>query len=102
MGAWISRLCKWPFEQIIPAHFSAPIKARPQDLRDAYSFLEAEALKTPAPAASPLDALAAFLGGGAGKAGAAARREKAVALPERDTAVLKALDKFVSATGLAN
>ena len=30
---------RWHFEQIIPAHFEAPIKATPSDLRRAFKFL---------------------------------------------------------------
>lgn len=105
VAAWIVRVCKWPFETVIPAHFSAPLRARPQDLRDAYSFLEAQAAtatptKAPAPAAPfPLGALSALLGGGS--AGGRKATERTVVLPERDTAILNALDKLVSATGLA-
>ena len=66
------------------------------------SISEAEALKagpaSGAAGASPIAALSALLGGGARKAAPASR---GVALPERDTAILNALDKLVSKTGLA-
>ena len=115
VGDWIARVCKWPFERIIPAHFSAPIKAGPKDLLDAYSFLEEEAAaaaaasggrassKTKAAASPPpplFDLSALF--GGKKKGPAAAKKPRTVVFPEQDTKILNALNKFVSATGLAD
>ncbi|WPT13558.1 hypothetical protein PSENEW3_00001396 [Picochlorum sp. SENEW3] len=38
---WIDDICSsWKFTQIVPAHFTAPIKAGPKDLRKAFSFLD--------------------------------------------------------------
>lgn len=31
---------EWNFQSIIPAHYSAPIKARPADFRSAFDFLD--------------------------------------------------------------
>jgi hypothetical protein len=111
VGAWINRVCQWKFERIIPAHFSAPIKAGPQDLKDAYAFLEEEEEEAAAAAAgagglkkkqassAPIFDFSALLsGGGSSKA----KRRNTVVFPKRDTKILEALDKFVSATGLAN
>lgn len=36
---WVDRVCKWPFETVIPAHFEAGVKASPRDFRGAFSFL---------------------------------------------------------------
>lgn len=109
VGAWIHRVCQWKFERIIPAHFSAPIKAGPQDLKDAYAFLEEEeeeeaagagGLKKKQASSAPIFDLSALLsGGGRSKP---AKRRYTVVFPKRDTKILEALDKFVSATGLAN
>jgi hypothetical protein len=42
--AWIDDVCgSWDFRRIIPAHFDAPIPARPSDLLAAFSFLEEDA-----------------------------------------------------------
>lgn len=38
---WVDRVCKWPFERVIPAHFEARVKASPRDFRAAFSFLQA-------------------------------------------------------------
>jgi len=35
---WINRITKWDIQQVIPCHFSAPVKANSQDIKDAYSF----------------------------------------------------------------
>lgn len=38
---WIEDICSsWKFTKIVPAHFTAPIRAGPQDLRKAFSFLD--------------------------------------------------------------
>lgn len=37
---WASYIATWDFEQIIPAHFTAPISASPEQFRQAFSFLE--------------------------------------------------------------
>ena len=31
---------EWNFQSVIPAHYSAPIKARPADFRSAFDFLD--------------------------------------------------------------
>lgn len=37
---WIDSICRdWNFRQIIPAHFDAPVRATPADLRRAFGFL---------------------------------------------------------------
>ncbi|MEM9927471.1 MAG: DUF4336 domain-containing protein [Cyanobacteria bacterium P01_D01_bin.50] len=37
---WADRIANWDFNQIIPCHFDAPIKATPNQFRQAFSFLE--------------------------------------------------------------
>jgi hypothetical protein len=37
---WVNQISNWQFQQIIPAHFAAPIKATPQQFREAFSFLD--------------------------------------------------------------
>jgi hypothetical protein len=38
--AWVTSICRdWPFTQIIPAHFAAPIKATPAEFKEAFAFL---------------------------------------------------------------
>ncbi|MEA5595043.1 DUF4336 domain-containing protein [Rivularia sp. UHCC 0363] len=38
--AWADKIAKWNFKRIIPCHFDAPIKATPDQFRQAFSFLE--------------------------------------------------------------
>lgn len=38
--AWADRIARWDFEQVIPCHFSAPIKADAAEFRRAFEFLE--------------------------------------------------------------
>ena len=45
--AWVRRLARWRFRQIVPAHLAAPVRAGPADLLAAFRFLED-------PAANPL------------------------------------------------
>jgi hypothetical protein len=37
---WADKVAKWNFQWIIPCHFDAPIKAEPQQFRQAFAFLE--------------------------------------------------------------
>jgi hypothetical protein len=36
---WCDRVARWPFERIIPCHFTAAIAATPHDWREAFQFL---------------------------------------------------------------
>lgn len=38
--AWADRIAQWEFEQVIPCHFSAPVKAGSSEFRRAFEFLE--------------------------------------------------------------
>lgn len=37
---WADTIASWNFERIVPCHFTAPIRATPQQFRQAFSFLE--------------------------------------------------------------
>ncbi|BAY19515.1 hypothetical protein NIES21_53780 [Anabaenopsis circularis NIES-21] len=37
---WADKVASWNFQWVIPCHFDAPIKAQPQQFRQAFSFLE--------------------------------------------------------------
>lgn len=37
---WAEKIASWNFQQIIPCHFDAPIKAQPYQFRQAFSFLD--------------------------------------------------------------
>ena len=43
---WADAIAMWDFEQIIPCHFAAPIKARSEEFRKAFTFLESSANNT--------------------------------------------------------
>mmetsp|Transcript_6033 Transcript_6033/g.11106 ORF Transcript_6033/g.11106 Transcript_6033/m.11106 type:complete len:188 (+) Transcript_6033:480-1043(+) len=34
---WVNSVCEWPFQQIVPAHFKAPVKAGPREFREAFN-----------------------------------------------------------------
>jgi len=41
---WADKVAKWDFQWLIPCHFDAPIKAEPQQFRQAFGFLETQSL----------------------------------------------------------
>lgn len=41
---WADKVASWDFQWIIPCHFDAPIKAEPQQFRQAFGFLETQPL----------------------------------------------------------
>ncbi|HHP7229588.1 MAG TPA: DUF4336 domain-containing protein [Xenococcaceae cyanobacterium] len=43
---WADRIAQWEFQSIIPCHFAAPIKAQPQQFRQAFAFLDHDSSKT--------------------------------------------------------
>jgi len=95
---WINRISKWDFQTIIPAHMAAPLKAGPADLKFAYDFLyDGDEAKSPAATSKLAFSLPFFQ-----PPPVPAKKENSVVFPERDLAVLNALDKIVSATGLAS
>jgi hypothetical protein len=46
---WADKIASWDFQQIIPCHFDAPIKAQPYQFRQAFSFLEKQCSNYPLP-----------------------------------------------------
>merc|ERR1712087_666427 len=41
---WVDTVAQWDFEQIIPAHFEAPIQATPKDFVAAFRFLQDDSI----------------------------------------------------------
>jgi|APGre2960657404_1045060.scaffolds.fasta_scaffold337311_1 hypothetical protein len=81
----------WPFRQIIPCHFTAPIKAGPADLRRAFAFAyDDDDVPAAAAAAAPADGPAGFLAGLLGRLQAAAGGAKPAAKPQRAVDFLEA------------
>jgi hypothetical protein len=37
---WVDRICQWDIRQVIPCHLDAPITAGPEQIRQAFRFLE--------------------------------------------------------------
>lgn len=37
---WADKVARWDFQRIIPCHFDSPIEARPEQFRQAFSFLK--------------------------------------------------------------
>ena len=105
--AWIDDICaSWDFRRIIPAHFDAPIPARPADLRAAFSFLADEDLGTAplsgagaAQASTPLSALASLFGGGKGGGG---KGGGAVIFDSADMRALDGLAGSLRSSGVLN
>ena len=106
VSAWLARLTAWPFTTIIPAHFAAPLKAGPQDVLAAYSFLNPEKeAAVPKPTPKPLFQLPPLFSFGASSPAAGGKKlaptAKAIEFPERDLVFLKAVDNFVRSANLA-
>ncbi|GAB5363180.1 hypothetical protein AAMO2058_000861200 [Amorphochlora amoebiformis] len=36
VSSWVESLCRWPFTSIVPAHFKAPVRAGPREVRQAF------------------------------------------------------------------
>lgn len=118
---WVDSICAdWRFERIIPAHFSAPIKAGPQQFQAAFTFAYEQAGRQPGGAAAsssnstgggdgdgtaaggPLGGVLSGFGALFGRGGpVSSSRTVASAkdLPERDLKALKNIDKLLRATG---
>lgn len=118
--AWVDSICNdWDFTSVIPAHFSAPVRGTPADLRGAFGFLygganAAAAAKPAAAEASggddnPAQLLDGWLtralgGGGKHRGGGAAARPAArgVEYPEDDIRALNAARAFLVKAGVVN
>jgi Domain of unknown function (DUF4336) len=74
---WADKVASWDFQWIIPCHFDAPIKANPQQFREAFSFLE----KQPAVSAGLFSS-------------------NSYPLPEEDFKLLRELDERLSNFGI--
>lgn len=84
---WIDAICSsWKFTQIVPAHFTAPIRAGPRDLRKAFDFLYKESGKDTK--TNPI--LSIFSGGSA---------TAASPYPEEDIKALDAAKQFLVKAG---
>ncbi len=98
---------RWPtFTSVLPAHFNAPARAGPDDLRRAFAFAyqltgRAPAMGPKAGAAetNPLAALLAGLLGGGERGGGG---KKPVVYPEEDMAVLRFVNDFIKKAGVAS
>jgi hypothetical protein len=94
----------WPFRQIIPCHFKAPIKAGPSDLRRAFAFAYDDDDVPAATAAAPADGPAGFLAGLLGRLQAAggkpaAKPQRVVDFLEADIRVLRGLNWLLLRSG---
>ncbi|MEB3161332.1 MAG: DUF4336 domain-containing protein [Synechocystis sp.] len=47
--AWVESLAQWPIERLIACHFSAPVATHPQQIRQAFAFLQNSSTKTDHP-----------------------------------------------------
>lgn len=74
---WANKVASWDFQWIISCHFDAPIKAEPQQFRQAFSFLE----KYPAVSASAFSS-------------------SSYPLPQEDFKILRELDEGLSKFGI--
>jgi hypothetical protein len=45
VSMWVDRVSKrWSFDQIVPAHFEAPVQATPEEFKKAFAFLEDDSI----------------------------------------------------------
>jgi hypothetical protein len=107
---WVEDICNdWDFRQIIPAHFSAPVKARPADLRAAFGFLYEDVEK------KNMSSSSSSGGGGGGGSGLfggllsafnsatpGSLSKKGFKYPEDDIKALNAARAFLVKAGVVN
>ncbi|MBD2300096.1 DUF4336 domain-containing protein [Nostoc sp. FACHB-190] len=74
---WADKVASWDFQWIIPCHFDAPIKAQPQQFRQAFSFLEKQ----------PVASAGLF-------------NSSSYPLPEDDFKILRDIDAGLNQTGI--
>ena len=89
--AWVDTVARWPFRKVIPAHFSAPIAAGPEDFRKAFAYVTG----APPPAPNLLDALVGSLQLGA------PRPKVGGKFLEGDMELLRGISSFVDSVGLS-
>eukprot|EP00242_Pyramimonas_sp_CCMP2087_P009106 CAMPEP_0198205430 /NCGR_PEP_ID=MMETSP1445-20131203/8967_1 /TAXON_ID=36898 /ORGANISM="Pyramimonas sp., Strain CCMP2087" /LENGTH=357 /DNA_ID=CAMNT_0043877739 /DNA_START=697 /DNA_END=1770 /DNA_ORIENTATION=- len=46
---WVAKVCKWDFQRVIPAHFTAPVAANSRDFANAFRYLDKQATQTTQP-----------------------------------------------------
>ncbi|KAF6261288.1 hypothetical protein COO60DRAFT_1681284 [Scenedesmus sp. NREL 46B-D3] len=107
---WVDSICAdWRFERIIPAHFSAPVRAGPAEFAEAFRFVYDQVGRTPGGSSSsskagsssrgsnPFSSLLGFLSGAAQSKvavkGSSPRRDDG--FPEADVKVLKGLNQLL-------
>ena len=91
--AWVDSICQdWAFSRIIPAHFSAPIKAGPAEFKAAFGFLY-DGVKEEKKAGA-----GGFFGGLFG----GVNGKKAVLYPPEDIKALDSAKAFLSKAGVVN
>jgi len=79
---WANQVSQWNFQRIIPCHFDAPLKAKPDEFRQAFAFLEKE----------PPAVRQGWFG--------ELKRAKSQPLPEADFAFLNQLDQVLIDRGI--
>ena len=91
---WIDSICRdWKFTKIVPAHFSAPIKAGPAELKAAFGFLyEGEEGQQQ----NGFGLFSGLFGGGGGSG------KKGVQYPAADIEALDSAKKFLVKIGAVN
>jgi len=82
--AWVAKVCRWNFQRVIPAHFTAPIAATPRDFRDAFRYLDEDSQS-----ASERSWLPTF-----------GTRKKKLALDQKDMKLFSRANAFLEATGV--
>ncbi|WIA12372.1 hypothetical protein OEZ85_012420 [Tetradesmus obliquus] len=107
---WVDSMCAdWRFQRIIPAHFSAPVKAGPAEFREAFRFVYDQVGRTPGGSSSsragsssssgsnPFSSLFGFLGGSSQSKAAVkgTSRREGDGFPEADVKVLKGLNQLL-------
>eukprot|EP00878_Enallax_costatus_P027653 GHUV01029795.1.p1 GENE.GHUV01029795.1~~GHUV01029795.1.p1 ORF type:complete len:181 (+),score=43.57 GHUV01029795.1:741-1283(+) len=101
---WVDSMCRdWNFQRIIPAHFSAPVKAGPSEFKEAFRFAYEQTSRLPVQtstnnSSNPLSSLFSGLFGGQAAAAAVSSSEKG--FPPADIKVLKELDGFLIKSGV--
>eukprot|EP00897_Mesotaenium_endlicherianum_P004057 jgi/Mesen1/367/ME000001S02674 len=91
---WVDSItAEWKFRQIIPCHYSAPIKAGPKEFRAAFSFLDGLLEEQPASPARPRFSLPSLPFFSSGPAAPAA------SFAEDDMKTLTGLDNFLVSVG---
>lgn len=96
---WVEDICSnWNFNQIIPAHFAAPVKAGPKEFRRAFFFLDEDENDDEITIASRRNGIP-LIGNLFGRKKAV---QSAFGYPEEDIAALNAAKSFLVKAGVVN